>query len=71
MNLRNQNRFDNYRELISKFNSTGACGHPIAKGDTIGWTRRFGAQCQACWLKWKSENAEAQAVESGYMPSCL
>lgn len=60
---RNQNRFDNYRELTSKFDSMGACGHAIKKGDVIGWHHIHGARCSDCWRKWCSENAEAAAYE--------
>jgi hypothetical protein len=67
---RSQNRFDNYRNIVAKFDSTGACGHPIKKGDRIGWHSKHGARCAACWEKWSAENHEAAAVEAGYMPSC-
>jgi hypothetical protein len=50
-----QNRFENYREITSRFNSRGACGHQILKGDLIGWNRRHGARCASCWLAWKQE----------------
>jgi len=68
---RNDNRFDNYREITSKFASTGKCGHAIKPGDVIGWHRKRGAQCPDCWAKWRAENAEAAAVESGYMNCCM
>lgn len=64
------NRFDNYREITAKFNSTGACGHQIKKGDRIGWNKRFGCQCSDCWSRWVAENREADAIEAGYMNSC-
>lgn len=65
----NQNRFDNYREIVSKFNSTGTCGHPIQKGDRIGWNRKYGCYCANCWDRWVAENREADAIEAGYMPN--
>jgi hypothetical protein len=61
--LRSANRFDNYREIRAKFNSTGACGHEIVKGDVIGWNKGYGCQCSNCWSKWVSENREADMVE--------
>jgi hypothetical protein len=63
---RNDDRFDNYRELVSRFASTGKCGHEIKKGDVIGWHRKHGAQCAACWARWRSENAEAAQQESQF-----
>lgn len=68
--LRTANRFDNYREITAKFDSTGECGHPIKKGDRIGWNKRHGCQCANCWSRWVAENREADAIEAGYMPSC-
>lgn len=70
-NRRSSNRFDNYREITAKFPSTGACGHAIAQGDTIGWHNKHGAYCQACWTKWRAENREADAIEQGYMAQCM
>lgn len=66
--LKGANRFDNYREITAKFNSTGTCGHAIKKGDRIGWNRTHGTHCANCWAKWSAENREADAVEAGYMP---
>lgn len=65
---RSQNRFSNYRELIARYASTGACGHSIKAGDTIGWHQKHGARCADCWSRWCSENAEADLLEaaSGY-----
>jgi len=71
MRYRNLNRFDNYRELAARFASTGACGHPIQKGDRIGWNKRHGAQCSSCWARRVAENREADAIERGYLPSPL
>lgn len=68
---RNADRFENYRELSSNRDDTGKCGHPIKKGEVIGWHPRHGAQCAGCWERWKAENAEAQAIEDGYLPQCL
>lgn len=59
-----QNRFDNYRELNSRFDSIAECGHQIKRGDRIGWHRKHGAQCAACWAKWSAENAEASTYEN-------
>ena len=60
-------RFDNYREIDARFASTGTCGHEIAKGDRIGWHPHLKkTQCAACWARWVAENAEADAIESGY-----
>ena len=68
---RNANVFSNYKEITSKFASVGACGHQIKVGDVIGWNPRHGTRCQDCWTKWRTENAEADAIEAGYMPQCL
>ncbi len=63
-------RFNDYREITARFDSTGTCGHPIRKGDRIGWAMRFReTHCTACWDRWCAENAEADAIESGYMPT--
>jgi len=66
---RSENRFDNYREIKARFDSTGQCSHAIKRGDRIGWHKRHGAQCAQCWLSWKTENAEAAAIEAGCSPS--
>jgi len=68
--LKAANRFDNYREITAKFASTGACGHPIKKGDVIGWNKRYGCQCSDCWSRWVAENREAELIEVGLVPSC-
>lgn len=68
--LRHADRFDNYREITAKFDSVGACGHQIHKGDRIGWNRGHGARCADCWATWSAENREADMIEAGYMPSC-
>ena len=67
--LKTADRFDNYREITAKFDSTGKCGHEIKKGDRIGYNRNHGCHCSSCWFKWSAENREADAIESGYMPS--
>ena len=62
--LRTADRFDNYVQITAKFASTGSCGHPINRGDTIGYNRRHQkTYCPACWRKWSAENAEAEAYE--------
>ena len=63
-----ENRFDNYREITARLDSTGRCGHPIKRGDRVGWHKHHGARCSACWQTWKAENAEAAAIEAGHMP---
>ncbi len=68
--MRRANRFDNYREIDAKFDSTGKCGHPIKRGDRIGWNKIHGAQCADCWAKWSAENREADMMEAGYSPNC-
>lgn len=50
--------FNQYRELVAKFDSAGTCGHPIARGDVIGFSRlgRWSSpqtQCAQCWDAWK------------------
>ena len=65
-------RFDDYIGITARFDSDGSCGHAIRKGDAIGWTRRTReTQCADCWRRWSVENAEADAIERGYMQSCL
>lgn len=66
-------RFSDHREIDAKFDSIGSCGHEIRKGDRIGYARKGGkshTSCAACWRKWAAENAECDAIESGYMPQC-
>ncbi len=68
-------RFNDYREFTSKYDSMATCGHAIKKGDVIGWAPRRGrwdkseTVCAGCWARWRSENAEADAIEAGYMNS--
>lgn len=66
--LTKEDRFENYREITARFDSTGKCGHSIKKGDTIGWNKRFGVYCSSCWSNWSAENHEADMVERGFMP---
>lgn len=64
-----KDRFDNYIEMLSKFASKGKCGHEIKKGVVIGYNSTHGAVCTDCWIKWKAENREAEAIEAGYINS--
>lgn len=53
---RNEDRFDNYRELDARYPSTGTCGHDIRKGDRIGWHPGLKkTQCADCWDSWREE----------------
>lgn len=61
--LDNADRFDNYREVWARFPSIGKCGHQIKKGDKIGWNKRHGVYCSACWAQWKAENDAADHDE--------
>jgi len=70
--LSRANRFDNYRELTAKYPGTcNQCKGKVKKGDRVGWNKRYGVVCPTCWNKWVAENAEADAIEAGYMPQCL
>ena len=60
------NRFDNYREIVARFSSTGACGHSIVQGDVIGYHRTHGAMCEDCWESWTAENREADRSEAQF-----
>ena len=63
--LARADRFDNYRQLTARFDSVGACGHPIRKGDLIGYSPRAKTcRCAACWSRWCDENAAAAADEA-------
>ena len=65
---RGADRFYNYREIDARFASTGTCGHPISKGDRIGWHPKLKkTQCAVCWTRWVAENAEADMLERGYV----
>ena len=68
--LSRSDRFNNFREIVARFASTGKCGHAIKKGDVIGWNPRTkSVYCTDCWAKWVAENREADAIEAGYMNS--
>jgi len=70
-NNSNADRFDNYRDIAARFDSTGSCGHSIRKGDPIGWHPKLKkTQCKECWRKWCAENAEAESMERGELPMC-
>lgn len=53
-------RFNQYREIAATFDSVGTCGHPIKRGDRIGYARGVGrwdraeTQCAACWSAWRA-----------------
>ena len=71
-----KNRFDCYRQISAQFDSTASCGHAIKKGDIIGYNPSVRddrgqkrTQCASCWAKWAAENAEADAIERGYLPT--
>lgn len=60
-------RFSNYREIVAKFASTAACGHPVKAGDRIGWNSRARkVRCAQCWRDWVAENDAAAADERFY-----
>jgi len=63
-------RFSNYRAITARFDSTGTCGHAIAKGDAIGYARvgrgHSATSCATCWAKWSAENAEADQQEAAF-----
>lgn len=68
-------RFDDYREITARFSSIATgCGkglHRIEKGETIGYAgKRGGTICGDCWARWRAENAEADAIEAGHLPTC-
>lgn len=61
----NADRFKHYRGIEAKFDSTGTCGHPITKGDNIGYNGgNSTTRCAECWRRWYEENAEAARMES-------
>lgn len=68
MHKTKQDRFENYRELTSRFDSHGACGHRIRKGELIGWNRRHGAKCSSCWAAWKGTHAKKTTGGSLKLP---
>lgn len=64
---RSSNRFDNYGTITARFDSIGSCGHPITKGETIGYNPRAKkAVCPDCWRRWQAENEAAEADERFY-----
>lgn len=64
---RNADRFDDYKAIDAKFDSTGTCGHSIAKGDRIGYNSGNGTtSCKECWRKWSVENQEASDYENRF-----
>jgi hypothetical protein len=63
-------RFDDFREITAKFDSTATCGHAAKAGDRIGYAGKRGYRqpeicCADCWSKWCDENREAAAYEQG------
>lgn len=60
-----QDNYCNYRSISARFGSIGTCGHPINKGDSIGYNPKTKhTQCTSCWDKWISENREADYLET-------
>ena len=56
--------FDNYRDILAKFDSTGSCGHAIAKGDAIGYNpRNRKTSCATCWHRWQYDVAAESSME--------
>ena len=71
-----KDRFDYYSAIVARFDSVASCGHGIKKGELIGYNPSIRdirgqkkTQCASCWAKWVSENAEAEAIERGYLPT--
>lgn len=59
-------RFPNYVDISARFDSVGTCGHPIEKGDRIGWNRKVKkTMCADCWAAWVEENRQADLAERG------
>ena len=57
-------RFDNYRDIIARFDSTATCGHSVTEGQSIGWNpRNKKTQCSECWFAWCYENRAADSYE--------
>jgi hypothetical protein len=72
-------RFDDFREITAKFDSkstdcgSATGGHEIKKGEIIGYCRKnrnSHTVCDTCWAKWCAENAEADAIEAGFIHNC-
>ena len=55
-------KFNDYRTIAAKFDSTANCGHQVRKGDQIGYAKpRYGeakVKCAECWRKWQVEVAQ-------------
>lgn len=64
-------RYTDFRQIIARFNSGAGCHalHSIKIGETIGYSRRHGTVCAACWRKWTAENAEADTYEQSIAPT--
>jgi hypothetical protein len=62
-------RYREHREITAKRDGAATCGHGahvVKAGERIGYARRgseTSIQCAACWLRWASENADADAYE--------
>lgn len=51
-------RFADFRPITAKYASIGTCGHPIAKGDLIGFAPKAKETCcRPCLTRWQGENA--------------
>ena len=61
-------RFSDFHGLTARMDSAACINgpHAIKRGDQIGYSRRHGAVCAACWSRWCAENAEADAYEARY-----
>lgn len=61
---RDNDRFDNYREIRAKYASTDRYGNEIKKGDLIGYNpQNKKVIAKDAWSKWVYENRSAQAYE--------
>lgn len=64
-------RFQNYISIAARFDSTGTCGHPIKRGDPIGYNRVLRrTSCRDCWATWVFENQQADAMERELATGC-
>lgn len=64
-------RFYHFRTIVAKRDSAPGevdCGHPVKKGDEIGYSRKYGIRCNGCWSKWVAENEEADRLERASAP---
>lgn len=51
-----KNTFSNYIGIRAEYDSTASCGHPIKKGNLIGYnTIVKRTQCADCWSRWQRE----------------